>query len=237
VHSLIIFLELVTLNVAVNSFSASLLTVLLSNQFAEIKSNVFKKVTKENLWQVACSDTVERFQLGVFLVLIWVRNWAEMGDSFDYNYIVSDFLPQLLALYFSEVIIDWLKHAFITKFNRIPATAYSTFSDILCRDLVVQRSPNLGSYDQTPLVARRLGFAAMPLACVVSPNLFLSFFFLSFFNFFPFFLQQTVRVLTEVLEALNFKPTWYLAAVGAMLFVWYQIFFINKLNVVSFFFS
>ena len=35
----------------------------------------------------------------------------------------------------AEMVIDWIKHAFITKFNQIPPTVYSKFLTILCRDL------------------------------------------------------------------------------------------------------
>lgn len=39
-HSLVLFYQLVTLNVAINSYSNALLTLLLSNQFVEIKGAV-----------------------------------------------------------------------------------------------------------------------------------------------------------------------------------------------------
>lgn len=72
----------------------------------------------------------------------------------------------------SEIGVDWLKHAFITKFNHIRASVYSRFSDVLAKD-VLQAGSSTSSrnhpllLDQSPLVARRLGFAAMPLACLV----------------------------------------------------------------------
>jgi hypothetical protein len=36
-----------------------------------------------------------------------------------------------------ETLVDWLKHAFITKFNQIRPSVYGRFVDILSRDLVV----------------------------------------------------------------------------------------------------
>jgi hypothetical protein len=67
----------------------------------------------------------------------------------------------------SETIVDWLKHAFITKFNHIRPSVYERYKDVLCRDLA--SGSRLGarkhSYvDQSPVVARRLGFASLPLA-------------------------------------------------------------------------
>jgi len=70
----------------------------------------------------------------------------------------------------SEMLVDWLKHAFITKFNHIRPSVYERYTDVLCRDLasgsaVGRRGARKHTYvDQSPLVARRLGFASLPLA-------------------------------------------------------------------------
>ena len=56
-HTLVLFYQLVTLNVAINSYSDALLTLLISNQFVEIKGSVFKKFEKENLFQLTCAGT------------------------------------------------------------------------------------------------------------------------------------------------------------------------------------
>lgn len=56
-HTLVLFYQLVTLNVVFNSYSNALLTLLLSNQFVEIKGSVFKKFEKENLFQLTCAGT------------------------------------------------------------------------------------------------------------------------------------------------------------------------------------
>ncbi len=46
---------MVTLNVAINSHNNALLTLLISNQFVELKGSVFKKFEKDNLFQIACN--------------------------------------------------------------------------------------------------------------------------------------------------------------------------------------
>jgi len=43
----------VTLNVAINSHNNMLLTILISNNFAEVKGNVFKRFSKENVHKLA----------------------------------------------------------------------------------------------------------------------------------------------------------------------------------------
>jgi len=85
---------LVSLNVAINSYDYTLLSLLISNQFVEIKGctytpsltranevAVFKKFEKENLFQIMCADIVERFQLALMLSVIALRNMIEMAGS------------------------------------------------------------------------------------------------------------------------------------------------------------
>lgn len=90
-------------------------------------------------------------------------------------------LQPVLTVLVSELAVDWLKHAFITKFNHIRPSVYERYTDVLCRDLDVSshsrshsRSESEGEgrthphphpyVDQSPAVARRLGFAVLPLA-------------------------------------------------------------------------
>ena len=47
--------QTISLNVAVNSYDHALLTLLMSNQFVEIKGSVFKKFEKDNLFQITCA--------------------------------------------------------------------------------------------------------------------------------------------------------------------------------------
>ncbi|KAI1004345.1 hypothetical protein K3495_g3865 [Podosphaera aphanis] len=78
-HAAALFFQVITLNVAVNSYSNALFTLLMSNQFVEIKSTVFKRIEKDNLFQLTCADVVERFQLWLILLVIALRNIVEMG--------------------------------------------------------------------------------------------------------------------------------------------------------------
>lgn len=54
-HSIVTFLMIVTLNVCVNSNNNSLFVLLVSNNFLELKSTVFKRFRVQNLFQAACS--------------------------------------------------------------------------------------------------------------------------------------------------------------------------------------
>lgn len=54
-HALVMMYQLIALNVAINSYDHALLTLLVSNQFVEIKGSVFKKFEKDNLFQITCA--------------------------------------------------------------------------------------------------------------------------------------------------------------------------------------
>jgi hypothetical protein len=95
-HALILFVQIVCLNVAINSRNNALFTLLISNNFMELKASVFKKFEAENLFQVACADAVERFQLGLFLLLIGVQELRSTAA-------VAALLPPMVAIYLCEV--------------------------------------------------------------------------------------------------------------------------------------
>ncbi|KAG6337091.1 hypothetical protein ID866_2002 [Astraeus odoratus] len=185
-HTLVMVYQLLSLNVAVNSYDHALLTLLMSNQFVEIKGCVFKKFEKDNLFQITCADIVERFTLSLMLLVVAFRNLIELsGSEFDFsggfvmpksfgwfrgNNVLWTISYPVLTVLASEMLVDWLKHAFITKFNHIRPSVYERYMDVLCRDLasgsaVGRLGARKHSYvDQSPLVARRLGFSSVPLA-------------------------------------------------------------------------
>ncbi len=54
-HTLLILVQATTLNVAINSHSTVLLTIMMSNNFVELKGSVFKKFETNNLFQMSCA--------------------------------------------------------------------------------------------------------------------------------------------------------------------------------------
>ena len=184
VHATALFYQVITLNVAVNSYSNALLTLLMSNQFVEIKSTVFKKFEKDNLFQMTCADIVERFQLWLMLTIIAARNVIETGGlslppsddlssgptssttilPFTFT-LLSDYSLKILTPFIlvlgSEALVDNLKHAYITKFNNTRPAIYGRFLDLLAKDYYT----NAFSPDHRDLT-RRLGLPTIPLACL-----------------------------------------------------------------------
>lgn len=183
VHATALFYQVITLNVAVNSYSNALLTLLMSNQFVEIKSTVFKKFEKENLFQLTCADVVERFQLWLMLMIIASRNIIETGGLSAANgdparsssaiggssilpksfTMFPEWTGQLMGPFFlvlgSEMLVDWIKHAYITKFNNTKPAIYGRFLDVLAKDYYSNAFAD-------PNLTRRLGLPVIPLACL-----------------------------------------------------------------------
>ncbi|CAI5510569.1 unnamed protein product [Closterium sp. Naga37s-1] len=84
-HALVLLTQAVTLNVAINSHNHILVTLLVSNNFAEVKSNVFKRFSRENIHKLACLDTVERFHLSCHLLFVVVQNVVKgQGTSLSF---------------------------------------------------------------------------------------------------------------------------------------------------------
>ncbi|KAL7519706.1 hypothetical protein ACHAWX_004457 [Stephanocyclus meneghinianus] len=163
-HSLFLFVHVATLSVAVNSADNALLTLLISGNFAEIKSTVFKKYNKQNLFKITTSDICERFKLALFLSLILLLNCfqGEMSKS-----MVIDYYTMCLIVMVAEFISDWIKHSFITKFNHIPSTAYFDYALILSGDVTGIGHEGL-NLDYTHAAVKRLGLAQIPLVCVTA---------------------------------------------------------------------
>lgn len=147
VHATALFYQVIALNVAVNSFNNALLTLLISNQFVEVKSTVFKKIEKDNLFQLTCADIVERFQLWLMLVIIALRNIVEVGYGdptgqdtvFPSSFIVlpswsGEVLAPFLLVLGSEMLVDWIKHSYISKFNNVKPAVYQRYLDVLAKD-------------------------------------------------------------------------------------------------------
>jgi len=148
----------------------------------------------------------------------------------------------------SEMLVDWLKHAFITKFNHIRPSVYERYIDVLCRDLSsmsavgrrgarkVLSHPIFNHFpfwhwiekhsyvDQSPLVARRLGFASLPLAvlAILVGSQSISLMFSSSSDFASPW-TWTIRSLSNA-EIMHYM-TW--AAMGVLFWLWYAFFFVQ----------
>lgn len=164
-HALILFVHVATLNVAMNSADQALLTLLISGNFAEIKSTVFKKFNKAALFKITAQDICERFKLALFLSLVLLLNICQGMDHKQF----LGYMRICGLVWCAELVADWIKHAFITKFNFLPARVYPEYALLLAGDVTGIGHDDEGgtSLDHSHAVVKRIGFAQIPLLCVM----------------------------------------------------------------------
>jgi len=163
-HTCLVLLQATTLNVAINSSNKALLTIMMSNNFVELKSAVFKKFDKNNLFQLSCSDVRERFHLIVLLLVVTVQTMKEYSWKEERFWVL---LPDCIMVILAEMTVDSLKHAFVTRFNEIPATIYHEYTLSLAYDLAQTKQKHAFA-EHSDLVARRMGFIPLPLAVLAA---------------------------------------------------------------------
>lgn len=132
-HSWLNLMQYVILNVAVNSANNALLTIVISNQFVELKGSVFKRSGEGNLFQISCSDIRERFHFFCLLLLVLIRNMV--AKRWEWAYFSDTLLPAVVLVFLSEVIVDNAKHVFVTRFNNLEPTIYHKFRRVLWKDV------------------------------------------------------------------------------------------------------
>lgn len=75
-------------------------------------------------------------------------------------------IPDCVIVLFAEILVDWLKHAFITRFNELQVDVYRDYTTSLAYDMAQTRQKHAFS-DHSDLVARRMGFIPLPLGVVM----------------------------------------------------------------------
>jgi hypothetical protein len=162
VHSFLLFVHVATLNVAMNSADQALLSLLIGGNFAEIKSTVFKKYNKPNLFKITASDICERFKLALFLGLVLILNMTQgMNEK-----MVMSYIQMCGIVWCAEWLCDWVKHSFITKFNYISSQIYPEYALLLAGDVTGMGHEGV-NLDHSHAVVRRIGLAQIPLVCVM----------------------------------------------------------------------
>lgn len=165
-HSFVLMWQLVTLNLAVNSYSNALLSFMLTNQFGEIKSAVFKRFDKYSLFQLTCADITQRFQFASLLLVIVLRNLLEVvskGDPiFTYTSLSKSCGPASLLM-LAIIIVDWLKIAYIVNFNDLSSEVlFSEYLELLKEDYASNNSQR----EHQSLVSKQAGLPVAPLVIV-----------------------------------------------------------------------
>ncbi|KAJ6771795.1 hypothetical protein OIU74_018107 [Salix koriyanagi] len=154
--NILVLAQAITLSTCIVAHNNALLALLVSNNFAEIKSSVFKRFSKDNIHSLVYSDSIERFHISAFLSAVLAQNILEAeGPWFE------SFLSNALMVFFCEMLIDIIKHSFLAKFNDMKPIVYSEFLEELCSQTLNIQSENTEGRKKT------LTFIPLAPACVV----------------------------------------------------------------------
>jgi len=185
-HSVMHFLRILLLHVAINTSQSAVFLIISTNNFAEIKSTVFKKYQVESLFPITASDIVERFYLflDILFVLLRLCTFPHRAHSAAN---ITFWLALLVAI---ELVTDWVKFCLIAKFSELPASTFQDYKEVLIADILLCRTPlgavkvpvaakkgsppkaapavpfrGIHSFSHIP--ARRLGFSGVPISTLV----------------------------------------------------------------------
>ncbi|KAK7400500.1 hypothetical protein VNO78_11708 [Psophocarpus tetragonolobus] len=153
VHSFILLVQAIALSACIVAHYNALPALLVSNNFAEIKSYVFKGYSMDNVHSMVYSDSIERFHISAFILFVLAQNILEAEGPWFESFIIN-----MLLVYLCEMAIDVIKHSFIAKFNNIAPIAYSEFLEVLCKQTL---------HMQTEDAKKKLTFVPLAPACVV----------------------------------------------------------------------
>ncbi|KAK8522769.1 hypothetical protein V6N13_115722 [Hibiscus sabdariffa] len=145
--------QAIALSTCIVAHNNALFALLVSNNFAEIKSSVFKRFSKDNIHNLAYADSIERFHISAFLISVLAQNILEAQSPW-----FESFLFNAFVVFFCEMLIDIIKHSFLAKFNGIKPIEYSEFLEDLCKQTL-----NIQTEDSK----KNLTFVPLAPACVV----------------------------------------------------------------------
>jgi len=170
-HSFHLSLALTVFEVALNSSFSTLLLIVITSSFVELKITVFKKTDKQGLFRILCNDFIERLQLFMYLMTALVKS-AIIGSQ-SLGHLVTG----CLLIFGSSICIDWIKHYFILFFNNLPTSSYADFISInmkqsfllsQSKQIHVEWNENTNNpIDPACSVTLAYRFTAMPHSCML----------------------------------------------------------------------
>ena len=103
----------------------------------------------------------------MFLVVIFLHNAREMGvTGMRYDW-VMELAISMIQIFIAEIIVDWIKHAFVTQYNNISVKCYTTFLHLLQADVINSVRSSSPKLSKVVDPSFRIAFVPLPLAAVV----------------------------------------------------------------------
>jgi len=167
-------LRVVLLNVAINTSSSAVFLIIVTNNFGEIKSTVFKKYEEKSLFPIVASDIVERLYLVLDIIFVLARLSISAHRGMNSASTVARLLCLLVLM---ELGTDWIKFCLILKFSNLKAATLEIYKEVLIADMLLCRSGSLptdngnadGSARPRDAKAKDSGYAPMAQAAPEMP--------------------------------------------------------------------
>ncbi|KFG29888.1 putative membrane protein, partial [Toxoplasma gondii TgCatPRC2] len=158
---------------------SAMFLIVVTNNFGEIKSSVFKKFSPTTLYSIVAADVVERFQLccDAFIVSLKLATAASPRATS-----LAAVCSWLCGVFLLEIAVDWVKFLYLVKFNNIQATAFDEYQHVLLADVLLSRVPQAqrhllpdgnfkvpcrGMYAFSHIPTRRIGFMELPIVTLI----------------------------------------------------------------------
>ena len=113
-HGFVLSMEGFIVHVVITMSAESAMQYVVLNCFGELKISVFKKCGYSELYQYAVNDSVERFQIAIYVATTWL--FTGKGTT--------DLIWKALYIIVGEALVDYIKHFFLTKLNKISQQFY-----------------------------------------------------------------------------------------------------------------
>ncbi|GFE54774.1 hypothetical protein BaOVIS_021780 [Babesia ovis] len=180
-HAFMHLIRVLILNIAINSSDSAMFLLMVTNNFAEIKSTVFKKYNDTSLFTIVATDAVERFHFYLDGIIVFFKMCTVQSPWNSYLKL-SRWLTKTLVL---EVLIDYFKHGFLLKFNKIGGEIFKRYTEVLMGDVLLSRCQRhlhglvkfdfrvicKGAYSFPHIQSRRLGFMPSPILALIICNI------------------------------------------------------------------
>jgi hypothetical protein len=178
IHGYIHFWRVMLVTVAIaSSDSFSMFMIILTNNFAELKSSVEKIYHLKSLYPVVSRDIVERIYLFVDVSLLLFR-MATSPQKTKMPFVdVAYWVGVMIGI---EILTDWVKLLCVSKRNKISPPVYTFYETIHHTDVInsvgddiyptVSWFHRIGIVSPSHLTARRISFVSTPLAALILSN-------------------------------------------------------------------
>ena len=124
-HSVVLTMEMLIIHVVLTLESSSQFQFVFINSFGEIKISAFKKCDYAALFEYANNDSLDRVHTVMYILFTFVQT------SQDFETVLN----KATQLYVAKMIVDYVKHFYLTKMNKLPIFTYNGMRNDIFRKL------------------------------------------------------------------------------------------------------